>query len=182
MWKLSVYWGIYVWCYCIITTRNFKTSVNRIFHIFTFYFSALDCVSVFTESNLALSLFAHVFNTIVDNHAPFKILRVKGRSNFCYISASNDTKNMHILASGAELQAVRFGYVFRQKLRTKGCSHNRWTYWCQQKKIFKGKTQIICYFWLLCCAWRVELWFSCVCLMGCCPQIIAWFAFAVKPF
>jgi hypothetical protein len=32
---------------------------------------------------------------------------------------------MHILASGAELQAVRFGYVFRWKLRTKGCSHNR---------------------------------------------------------
>ena len=33
---------------------------------------------------------------------------------------SNGTNNMHILASGPELQAFRFGYVFRWKLRKWG--------------------------------------------------------------
>ena len=36
----------------------------------------------------------------------------------CFLS--NDTKNMHILASEPELQAVRLGYVFRRKLRRRG--------------------------------------------------------------
>ena len=33
----------------------------------------------------------------------------------CFLS--NETKNMHILGSVPELQAVRFGYVFRRKLK-----------------------------------------------------------------
>ena len=36
----------------------------------------------------------------------------------CFLS--NGTKNMHILASGPELQAVRFGYVFSRKLKKVG--------------------------------------------------------------
>jgi hypothetical protein len=37
---------------------------------------------------------------------------------------SNGTKNMHILASGPELQAVRFGYVILGENWTKGCFLN----------------------------------------------------------
>ena len=33
---------------------------------------------------------------------------------------TNGTKNMHILGSVPELQAVRFGYVFRRKLHKVG--------------------------------------------------------------
>ena len=36
----------------------------------------------------------------------------------CFLS--NGTKNMHIPGSVPELQAVRFGYVFRQKLKKVG--------------------------------------------------------------
>ena len=36
----------------------------------------------------------------------------------CFLS--NEIKNMHILGSQPELQAVRFGYVFRRKLKNEG--------------------------------------------------------------
>ena len=41
------------------------------------YSSDLDCVSAIPEPDLALRFFADVFYTIVNNHAPFKKLRVK---------------------------------------------------------------------------------------------------------
>jgi hypothetical protein len=48
-----------------------KTSVNRLF-LHDLYFSDLDCISAVPEPDVAFSLFTDVFNTIVDNHAPFK--------------------------------------------------------------------------------------------------------------
>jgi hypothetical protein len=63
--------------------RNFKNFSEQAF-LHDLYFSDLDYISTIPETDLALSLFADVFNTIVDNHAPFKNGRVKGRSNSWY--------------------------------------------------------------------------------------------------
>ena len=41
----------------------------------------------------------------------------------CFLS--NGNKNMHILGSEPELQAVRFGYIFRRKLKKVGGSCKR---------------------------------------------------------
>jgi hypothetical protein len=67
----------------------------------------------------ALPLFFHQIYCVIFSYIQLKF----PQTSECF--HSNDTNNMHILANGAELQAVSFGYVFRWKWMTKGCSHNR---------------------------------------------------------
>ena len=59
---------------------------------------------------LFLSLFFHQIYCVIFSYIQLTF----PQTSECF--HSNDTENMHILASGAELQAARLGDVFRQKL------------------------------------------------------------------
>ena len=60
-----------------------------------------------TTKNTKEWLFFSLYNPLPDQlcYIPFTLLQ----TSKCFLS--NGTNNMHLLASGPELQAVRFGYV-----------------------------------------------------------------------
>lgn len=56
---------------CVTAKRKFKNFIEQAF-LHYLYLSDLDCISAIPEPDLALCLFENVFNTFVDNHAPFR--------------------------------------------------------------------------------------------------------------
>ena len=65
-----------------------------------------------TKENLIFSLY--YLYSVIFSYIPFTFTQ----TSECFLS--NETKNMHILGSRPELQAVRFGYVFRRNFKKVG--------------------------------------------------------------
>ena len=108
---------------CLILWANtvaFILSFESIQSIITEYFDVLvdfkDATTIKELKNACLfpCIFFYQIYCVIFSYIQFTFTQ----TSECFLS--NGYKNMHVLASGPELQAVRLGYVFRRKLRRRG--------------------------------------------------------------